>query len=98
MPFSDADQKLIAEALTERLAGKLPTCSACGQTTWSLVPTGFIPLHMSTKTLGRDVMPCVALLCGTCGHTMLFNLFTLGVWEKLSVAGAVVVPPEREAK
>lgn len=58
----------------------------CRHKAWTIAD-GIINLNIGTgftypgytPVFPDTVMPCVALVCGNCGHTELLNLFSLGL-------------------
>lgn len=81
MTFSSADQERIKAALAEK--AKVDTCPMCRHNEWTLVDLGQVSLSVQeqpgTFTLGGKTLPNVALICTTCGYTLLFNLIVLGL-------------------
>ena len=81
---------IILEALTEKLGGRILICPISGEAvTWnvdarttalSVNDTPDKPLIVSKR-----VFPMAVLTCSDCGYTMLINLITLGVAEKLGM-------------
>jgi|SRR6266851_7287524 len=55
-------------------------CPICQQSNWGLIPQF---AHLSLGPLGPQLrprtMPCVALMCNVCGHTVLFNALKMGL-------------------
>jgi len=61
-------------------------CPVCHQQTWEM-PDGFVSLPLLSNFLVGKTnvgLPSVAVVCTTCGHTLLFNLFALGLRELVS--------------
>jgi hypothetical protein len=84
--FSTAEQKAIIERIKSKLGDdpeKLAFCSVCSKHNSYSVSDGFIflPLQYTTRALDYSAsgMPCVALTCGNCGHTLFFNMLSLGL-------------------
>ncbi len=84
MPLSQQQRQMVIEALQKR---NLPgSCQVCKHNSWVLDEhITYISLSEpgGPFTIGGPSMPCVPLVCGNCGNTLLFNLVVLGVWETL---------------
>jgi hypothetical protein len=73
----------IVTRIIEHLPDKrMPNCPICGQNKWQFVP-GFISLSLTANlgqvALGGPNLPCVAIVCGVCGNTVLMNTIVLGL-------------------
>ncbi len=70
-------------------------CPLCRHKAWT-VADGIINLSIGTgvtypgygPVFPDTIMPCVALVCGNCGHTELLNLFSLGLEDIAGYAPA----------
>lgn len=87
--LSDADQKLIVDALTPKWAGS-HECPICKAIHWTLVPYVSTPMELAglkggIRIGGGKVQPTATIVCMNCGYTMNFNLVAMGV-----------VPPDSE--
>jgi hypothetical protein len=83
--FSDEVKKRVSAALSERVAAF--GCYACGrQNTWVLADA-FVNFSLvesvNVMVVGGPSMPCVALVCSHCGHTVFFNALVLGLQDML---------------
>ena len=88
MPISSEQQQVILAALEKKKKGSLQ-CPLCGAAEWEI--SDFFAMHPATDVLpdiraGRHY-PSATLLCKSCGYSMFFNLYRLGIYEELSVAG-----------
>lgn len=75
----------ILEKIKSSMVSEL-VCPACGRQGHLDMADGFatIPLLWNVWTNNRKSgLPCAALVCTKCGHTMLFNLVALGFGESL---------------
>jgi hypothetical protein len=83
--FSNEVLERILAALKRRFP-LLPECPLCGQRNWQVNSGGFVfvPLQQDSTNvvIGGPQMPCVALICMTCGNTHLLNLIVLGLKEE----------------
>ncbi len=56
-------------------------CHLCGANAW--VVNGFMSMPLGDKgtelTLGGQIFPCVAVVCGNCGNTHFINGLVAGV-------------------
>ena len=60
---------------------KTVACSWCGQNKWGVEPT-LVELRTfdpAAFVVGGPVYPLVTIICGNCGHTMLFNALKMGL-------------------
>jgi len=79
--FTDETKKRIWQELMRRWPQL--TCPLCHSVQWELANgIAAVPL-MSNYWLGQTSshLPNAALICGTCGHTMFFNLLAMGLQE-----------------
>jgi hypothetical protein len=80
--FSTEDRKLILEALYKKAGKERIVCPVCGKWKWTM-PDGFVSLKLLQNWYwnipSNSSLPCVALVCDTCGNTLLFNVASLGL-------------------
>jgi len=88
--FTEQTRNEIIATLNERI--KIPACPLCSTNKWTLAD-GFVALPLQPDftawTVGGPVLPCVALVCNSCGNTYLINIMNIGLRhlvEKLQVA------------
>ena len=70
-------------------------CPLCRHKAWTIAD-GIINLPIGARqnnpayvpVFPDTIMPCVALVCGNCGHTELLNLFSLGLEDLAGYAPA----------
>jgi cytochrome c-type biogenesis protein CcmH/NrfF len=59
-------------------------CAVCQNQNWT-VAEGMVALTLQERlgalTIGGKVLPCVPLICNTCGNTILLNLKVLGLGD-----------------
>jgi hypothetical protein len=78
----------LRKAILDKLSGMniFPlACPVCQHDKWTM-PDGFatVPLLKNVWTNDRTSgLPCAALICDTCGNTILFNLPALGFSERI---------------
>lgn len=84
MPLTADQQAAIKAALQEHLNG----CPICHTNRWQLqADIVFLPIIEGTGVnLGKG-QPCAAAICGTCSSVQLFNVFFLGIADKLGFKG-----------
>lgn len=83
MKWSPESEKRILAALGERLKGRsIGACAICGQTTWQMLAK-FVTITVTddpaVQQIGGPNLPCLVLLCKTCGNVHLLNLLVLGL-------------------
>jgi hypothetical protein len=94
MAFTDDQRTRIQQALNSRLVPQ-PKCEVCQQQKWTLAE-GFVYLPLVNVSSFKpqpteQALPCVALVCAQCGHTLLLNLITLGLRD-------LIEEPSKEAQ
>ena len=86
-------EKVIA-AIGEKTGNRPLVCGACFGNTWDVQNhQGVIPAtdgYGSMVDLNRLTasFPVAFVICQTCGYTMMFNLFNLGIAEELGIPPA----------
>lgn len=85
MDIADMVNEVVA-ALTEKRGEPDLVCSTCGGSTWRAGP-GIAHLPFSQGlALGFDgntqIVPMFLLSCSNCGETKVYNLNTLGLYQK----------------
>lgn len=80
-------QSKVRTALQEK--GLPGACPVCGKTSWVIAEgITYIELEVPSTRFATSyqgqAMPCVPLVCDHCGHTLLFNLIVLGIWDRLN--------------
>jgi hypothetical protein len=79
MPNLEESAVLIINRLVQANASQ-PQCQVCRHKEFTVGP--FVALPVATTptnvSYGPTVVPCVALMCQTCGNTILINLLRLG--------------------
>jgi hypothetical protein len=93
MAFAPDVYQKIADRLRERriLGGEMPDrwqCWYCGDSRWTL-GDGFVTLVLSYGSSpfqpSGNTLPSLALICQTCGNTVLLNLLVLGLGDLIGV-------------
>ena len=87
MPFTKEQQNAVTAKLTSKI--KLP-CPSCGVHARQLVPDIVLfALHVLPAQLQSPALPCVAIICMNCGHTIeaaamlgVSRQFLVGLLEK----------------
>lgn len=78
----EQQQRILAVFQRRTRIPEAGACPLCRHKAWT-VADGIINLNIgatsSDPLFPVAVVPCVALVCGNCGHTELLNLFTLGL-------------------
>lgn len=92
MNLTPGQQQRILAAVQERTHALFAgACPLCRHQAWT-VADGIIRLNIgavySDPIFPASIMPCVALVCGNCGHTELLNLFSLGLQDIAGFAPA----------
>ena len=92
--FSESDKVRIREAL-DRHGAQSRTCQMCGTSGWILAD-GWVFLSLTESLgnlrIGGPGLPCIALSCGNCGDTHLFNALILGLRDLVNRASGAGVP------
>jgi len=88
MAFTPEQFQAIIQSLTGKIGGDR-ACPMCGHNTWT-VNDGLVLLTLQPPTpgavmLGGITLPNVTITCKTCGNTVLFNVFTLGLAEMFGI-------------
>ena len=89
MDLNEDQKAAIIGALNSKFGDGLPLCPITRDSHWEVgTKLALIPAAggLKASVLSGHVYPCVAMFCKTCGFTALFNLFTLGIAEKLGFA------------
>ena len=82
--------EMVIGALHEKIDGGPLRCAVCGRSNWEVQNLhGAIPAldageKLSLATLSAT-FPIAFLVCATCGHTLIFNLYQLGIAEELGM-------------
>jgi hypothetical protein len=92
-PLDDEQKRRVEAAVKERFPDPGP-CPICRKDEWHVVPDGFVivPFQQDIErdpdgdaSLGvlqaSQMMPSVAVLCVTCGNTLLLNAYVLGLGD-----------------
>lgn len=94
MAFTDQQQQVVLRAVQAKIGqGRVAACTVCGQANWGIQNQGLVLLTMQPSgqtgvVLGGPALPCVALVCNTCGNTALLNAFVLGVADAFGLKPA----------
>jgi hypothetical protein len=102
--FSTKQRDAINAALAKQFAKPNATlCSFCAERNWVIQGNGLVylsvqPIATRGIVLGGPTLPAVALMCQTCGNTLLLNVFGLGVAEAFGMAPTVAEKEPAEAK
>jgi hypothetical protein len=83
VPLNPGQQELIKAALSPHLKG----CPICHTTQWELAQDlVFLPsLTVDGSINMSSGQPCISAICRTCGSVQLFNVFRLGIAEKIGI-------------
>lgn len=85
MPIPQTTQQRIIQAITTRAGAVI--CPMCRTGPWTLID-GYISISVGGApgeiVLGGQTLPCVGLVCTTCGYTAYFNMIVLGLQDLLS--------------
>ena len=91
MALTPEQRQLIGNALFEKAGLATLICPASGDTNWEvedqlaqLVATD----NPNETRLGGVNFPEAVVICLTCGYTMMFNVFYLGIAEELGIPPA----------
>ena len=89
MSLSPEHQKLILDAINERMRPGGLTCPLSGDTKWELQAETVLLLLSSSPhdhpLSSKKALPLAVLTCKTCGYTAFFNLIRLGLGEALNI-------------
>src|SRR5260221_8585429 len=91
MAFTPAQERLITGAFSTK--ARQAKCPGCGFESFTL-GQGIVYLQLgptvdetnpfsSRLKFGGPSLPCVPIICTTCGNTQMYNIFVLGVAEAL---------------
>ncbi len=83
MPLKPDHQEIIKAALGPHLKG----CPICHTTQWELAQDlVFLPSLTTDANINLgNGQPCVSAICRTCGSVQLFNVFRLGIADKIGI-------------
>lgn len=89
MPFTAIQQQKIISALDSKVT---LACASCGQSRRQLIPD-LLPIHLQGDSikgleafrLGPITLPSIAVVCGNCGRTEIYNVHALGVAADLGI-------------
>ena len=85
--LSKEQKQQFMDWLAAHLKGN-PNCSICQANTWLVSDHILSPPIMILEGREKDsrntIYPQVLLVCDNCGHTLYFNAFRVGVFEKLA--------------
>jgi len=99
MAFTPAQERLIIGAFSTK--AHQAKCPGCGQESFTL-GQGIVYLQLGPTVQETSIpfqmrfdgpsLPCVPIICATCGYTQLYNVFVLGIAEALGLRrpGAVI--------
>jgi hypothetical protein len=71
-------------------------CEICGTTAWSILPDNskyaYLPIGDGKvpSTLSERVLPCLNIICFTCGNAKLLTISVIKHW----ISSNPVIPPE----
>ncbi len=86
MKFTDEVIDRVIGVINAKTHNQESKCSVCGQEEWTLSDgLVYFPLQENIRSVsweGRG-MPCVAMICSTCGNTQFLNAITLGLGDLL---------------
>jgi hypothetical protein len=79
--LSEKDKQIIEEWLKKKWKAP-PKCPVSQDNNWIIGDHVVTPMNYAGGGLvvGGRVYPQVMLICGTCGHTMLFNAMVMGLF------------------
>lgn len=87
----EQQQRILAAVQDRTQAFRAGSCPLCRAKAWT-VADGIVRLNLGAvygdPLFPASVMPCIALVCGNCGHTELLNLFSLGLEDIAGYAPA----------
>lgn len=88
MAFTPEQKREIIRVFTSKTLANAP-CLMCGTNNW-ILNDGLVFFHLQTPQelqLGvrGPALPNLAISCSTCGNTMFFNVFTLGLGNLLGL-------------
>jgi hypothetical protein len=90
MPFSQEQLNAIIAAIQAR--APLQRCPYCHQQQWTcangIVQVALLPTPQAFAFTGSKI-PCVALVCNTCGDLRLVSLLTIGLGHFVGVPGVI---------
>ena len=88
LPVTDYAQEVIA-AIAGNVGERELACTVCRNSGWDVqLYHGSLPaIDPSGEDFGRYAasFPMAVVVCETCGYTMMFNLFRLGIAERLGI-------------
>src|SRR5437879_5240971 len=98
-PFTAEELAHINQAITEHSGGYKP-CWSCGTVSWSVFP-GIVTLLLQPRAGSLRKTPAstsnLMLLCTKCGHTVLLNVFVLGLGKFFGLKSASEEQREQKA-
>ena len=83
--------RMVVDAIQDKIGGHVLRCPVCQDTDWSVQEyLGVLPATDRFDDVQplNDMsisFPLALLVCETCGYSMMFNLFALGVGEGLGL-------------
>ena len=88
---TDAYTSMVVDAIQSKIGGRTLTCPVSLDTQWEVQEyQGMLPASnqfndVPAMTEMSHSFPLAVLVCKTCGYSMMFNLFALGVGEELGL-------------
>lgn len=87
---TDFYTRVVVDAIQSKIGGNALICPVSGDAQWNLQEfQGVLPAtdfhDVQALTEMRRSFPLAVLVCETCGYSMMFNLFALGVGEELGL-------------
>ena len=89
---SESYASLVIDAIEAKIGDRALTCPVSLDSHWEVQEYwGMLPASnqfgeaLPTLAQLSNSFPMAVLLCGTCGYSMMFNLFTLGLAEELGL-------------
>lgn len=88
---TDFYTRVVVDAIQSKMGGNVLTCPVSGDAQWNLQEfQGALPAtdqfhDVQALTEMSRSFPLAVLVCETCGYSMMFNLFALGVGEELGL-------------
>jgi hypothetical protein len=88
---TDAYTRMVIDAIRSKIGGRELTCPVSQDSQWEVQEyQGVLPAtdqHNDPQALTEMSLsfPLAVLMCETCGYSMMFNLFALGLGEDLQL-------------
>ena len=88
---TDSYTRMVIDAIQSKIGGRELTCPVSGDANWEVQEyQGALPAtdqfnDVQALTEMNRSFPLAVLVCKTCGYSMMFNLFVLGVGEELGL-------------